>query len=68
MIFSGNVPDVEASNLEQENDDNIRIKALYVGIDKLKPVEKAIILLYLEEKTYDEIAEIIGISKKNVSV
>ena len=34
----------------------------------LKPIDKAIALLYLEERKYDEIAEIIGISEKNVSV
>ncbi len=53
---------------EQEPDKEYRIKALYFGIDKLSPVEKAIILLYLEDKSYDEIADIIGISTKNVSV
>ncbi len=41
---------------------------LYFLINSLKPADKAIILLYLEDKSYDEIAEIIGISKKNVSV
>ena len=53
---------------EKETDKESSIKALYHGISKLNPLEKAIILLYLEEKTYDEIADIIGISKSNVSV
>lgn len=53
---------------EQEPDMEYRIKVLYSGIEKLKPVEKAIILLYMEDKSYDEIADIIGISVKNVSV
>jgi RNA polymerase sigma-70 factor (ECF subfamily) len=35
---------------------------------ELRKVEKAIILLWLEEKSYEEIAEAIGISVKNVSV
>jgi RNA polymerase sigma-70 factor (ECF subfamily) len=34
----------------------------------LKAVDKAIIFLYLEEKSYNEIADIIGISPKNVGV
>ena len=53
---------------EQEMDKENRIKALYSGIERLNPVEKAIILLYLEDKSYDEIADIVGISKSNVSV
>lgn len=44
------------------------IQILYRAISRLRKVEKAIILLWLEEKTYEEIAESIGISVKNVSV
>jgi len=44
------------------------ILILYRAISQLRKVEKAIILLWLEEKTYEEIAESIGISVKNVSV
>jgi len=58
----------DASAEEQEMDKENSIKALYYGIGKLNPVEKAIILLYLEDKSYDEIADIVGISKSNVSV
>lgn len=44
------------------------LKILLKAISKLNNVEKGIILLWLEEKTYEEIAETIGISIKNVSV
>ena len=44
------------------------IKILYKAISKLSKIEKAIIMLWLEEKAYNEIAEIVGISEKNVSV
>lgn len=46
--------------------ENLRrlIKAIY----KLNEIDKSIMLLYLEEKSYDEIAEIIGLSKSNVGV
>jgi RNA polymerase sigma-70 factor, ECF subfamily len=43
-------------------------KILYKAISKLSKIEKAIIMLWLEEKKYSEIAEILGISEKNVSV
>ena len=44
------------------------IRILYEAISKLSKIEKAVILLWLEEKTYGEISEIVGISEKNVSV
>lgn len=42
----------------------VLIKAIY----KLDELDKSIMLLYLEEKSYTEIAEIMGITKSNVGV
>jgi RNA polymerase sigma-70 factor (ECF subfamily) len=44
------------------------IKVLYRAISQLNKVEKAIILLWLEDKSYEEIADTIGMSVKNISV
>lgn len=44
------------------------IKLLYRGISMLGKVDRAIILLWLEERSYAEIAGVMGISEKNVSV
>ena len=52
----------------EQKDEEIRIKQLYKQISKLKDLDKTIIFLYLEQCSYDEIAEITGISTKNVSV
>ncbi|HKK60028.1 MAG TPA: sigma-70 family RNA polymerase sigma factor [Salinivirga sp.] len=41
--------------------------SLYQHINKLNEINKAIILLYLEEKSHREIAEITGISETNVA-
>lgn len=49
-------------------DAEARVTILYQQISKLKDLDKTIIFLYLEECTYEEIAEITGISTKNVSV
>lgn len=57
------IPDPAKFSAENEN-----ISALHKAIATLSSVEKAIIMLYLEEKTYREIAEITGISKENVGV
>lgn len=44
------------------------ISGLYQAIGALQPVNKAVIMLYLEELSYEEIAEITGLSRSNVSV
>lgn len=41
---------------------------LYKAIQQLSEVERAIVMLYLEENSYEEIAAIMGISKVNVGV
>ena len=47
-------------------DANENKSILYAAINDLSEIEKAIILLYLDEKSYDEISEIIGITNTNV--
>ena len=44
------------------------IQMLYQRIHQLKPFDRAIVLLWLEGIPYDEIAAIVGITVKNVSV
>lgn len=41
---------------------------LYRAIERLSDVEKAFVLLYLEERTYEEMADILGITQNNVRV
>jgi len=48
-----------------ENNDNIR--QLYALIDKLEKIERALILLYLDDKPYNEMAEITGLTVSNVA-
>jgi RNA polymerase sigma-70 factor (ECF subfamily) len=44
------------------------LNQLYDAIKHLSEVDRAVILLYLEEKTYQEIAEIIGTNPNNIGV
>lgn len=41
---------------------------LYTAIERLNEIEKAIVMLYLEDKTYDEMEDILGISSGNLRV
>ncbi|HUB91059.1 MAG TPA: sigma-70 family RNA polymerase sigma factor [Dyella sp.] len=44
-----------------------RVEVLHRFIDLLDPLNRALILLYLEDRGYGEIAEILGISETNVA-
>lgn len=45
-----------------------QIKELYRLISRLNKLERAIILLWLDDKSYEEIAAVMGMSKTNVGV
>ena len=49
----------------READDGIR--ALYACIERLDPLNRALMLLYLDERSQREIADVLGISESNVS-
>lgn len=46
----------------------MQIRELYYLINQLNKLEKAMILLWLDEKSYEEIAAITGLSRNNVAV
>lgn len=45
-----------------------RVDQLHRRIARLQPFDRAIVLLWLEDLSYDEIGQILGITAKNVSV
>lgn len=53
---------------EDRDEDSRQIKMLYDRIHRLKPFDRAIVMLWLEGISYEEIGAIVGISTKNVSV
>ena len=44
-----------------------QLQRLYGAIRELKPIDRAIVSLYLDENSYEETANILGISKTNVA-
>ena len=56
-------------NISQESDNSQkdRLEVLDSLIDNLDEIEKAIILLWLDEFSYEEIAETMGMKKSNVA-
>ena len=62
-------PLMEGINLFDHNDaDNRQTDMLHARIQRLQPFDRAIVLLWLENMSYQEIAQIVGIEVKNVSV
>lgn len=57
------VADERASDPEAE----LRLRALNRLIAALEPLNRALLLLYLEERSYREIGEVLGLSETNVA-
>ncbi len=61
--------EVDIPNISHADDaTHTNKEKLYEAINRLSDVDKAIITLYLDEYSYQEIAEMIGISKSNTGV
>ncbi len=57
------------TNLYEDNDaDTKQIQQLHQRISKLGVIDRAIVMLWLENMSYEEIGSIIGISAQNVGV
>jgi RNA polymerase sigma-70 factor (ECF subfamily) len=68
ILAIGDVPESPASEVAVENLDRSRtLERLYELIHKLKPLDRQVMLLYLEETDAASIAEITGLSAANVA-
>ncbi|WP_024770240.1 MULTISPECIES: RNA polymerase sigma factor [Aquimarina] len=54
----------------EEYDDEVeqQLKLMYAAVKQLNDIEKALVFLYLEDKSYREIADTMGISEVNARV
>jgi len=51
-----------------DNREEEQVKAMYAAIGDLSKIDKAIVMLYLEDYSYQEIGEMMGITANNVAV
>lgn len=61
-------PDSYFEEMEEAESMAERREALYRLIEELPLVERGIIMMWLDERSYDEIAEVSGLSRNNVAV
>ncbi len=66
LFFLDDLKQIENQSWLIEQTDSSHSEILYQCIDELNQLNKAIILLYLDGNSYDEISDITGISKTNV--
>jgi RNA polymerase sigma-70 factor (ECF subfamily) len=66
LFFLDDLKQIDNKSWLIEQLDSSHSEILYQCIDELNQLNKAIILLYLDGNSHDEISEIIGISKTNV--
>ena len=57
---------VADSPVDEESKEKLAF--LQIAIDQLSEIEKGIVMLYLESHSYDEIAQIMGLTKTHVGV
>ena len=67
-----NIPEIVTSHrkptaAKRTDETQAMLRQLYRMINRLGQLEKSIILLYLEEKSYEEISEITGLTVTNVA-
>ena len=53
--------------VEDSGPEDERVRALYAVIDRQPPLDRALLLLWLDECSQREIAEVLGITESNVS-
>lgn len=60
--------DIAPDIMEGASSDSAQIRQLHQRIQKLEPIDKAIVLLWLDNLPYDEIAAIVGTTARNIGV
>ena len=59
---------MDVDYFSDEEKSTAQVRMLHERIARLQPLDRAIVLLWLEQISYDEIGDIVGLSAKNVSV
>lgn len=67
ISFAAELP-VQAPDTENASEKEEKIRALYAAIGRLGEIDRALVMLYLEDKSYEEMEEILGINQNNLRV
>ncbi len=68
LVFTDDAPETPHTETLDNIDRDNNYQKLLNALQKFKEIDRSIMLLYLEDYSYNEIGEIIGISSSNVGV
>lgn len=68
LEFRDSLPDIKIVDPNQQQEQNENYQKLLNALYKLNEIDKSIMLLYMEDYSYEEIAEIVGMTSSNVGV
>lgn len=68
LEFCDSVPDIESVNPYEQEERNENYQKLINVLHKLNEIDRSIMLLYMEDYTHEEIAEIVGMTPSNIAV
>jgi RNA polymerase sigma factor (sigma-70 family) len=60
-------PDFAIDDGSAQHEADQQLRALYAVIDRQSPIDRALLLLWLEDRSQREIADVLGITESNVS-
>jgi RNA polymerase sigma factor (sigma-70 family) len=55
-------------SIEEQNPAEEQVRAMYKAIGNLSKIDKALVMLYLEDYSYKEMAEVLGMTVNNIGV
>lgn len=67
-VFTNDFPDVPYTETPTDIEQSLNYQNLLKALQKLNEFDRSMMLLYMEDYSYDDIANIIGISISNVGV
>ena len=59
---------IDSRLFDRQDSESRQVKVLYDRIHRLNLLDRAIVLLWLENLPYEEIGQIVGLTAKNISV
>lgn len=62
------IASIEIKTELSEGNEEEKVNSLYAAISRLTEIDKAIVMLYLEDRSYEEMEDILGINTNNLRV
>lgn len=66
--FSDTIPDTATIDPCEQHEQNENYQRLINALHELNEIDRSVMLLYMEDYSYEEIAEIVGMSSSNIGV